>query len=407
MDKMDQKKRIMLFGMGDVCYSLIDILNAKVIEEFAARGVECDIVQIVGRKGYTEEIYNRLSSGEYAAALSFNSAGENQLKLTNGENMFDHFNVPFFLFLLDHPMDHVVKLKGAGKGLHVICIDRDHPAYIKRGFSEIEHTHFTLLGGLPAPAGAVFSEEQFEQRPKDIVLTASRVNLEQREEAILSLSDGMRSIALSLLDLLLDERSLDNEQALERVIADKGLSGISGEEFAMLEAMTNSVNIYVRAYVREEIVRTLMASDLKIDIYGKGWEALADEMGPNVRLHAAVPYTETPKIYYDSKLVLNVMPWFKNGSHDRIPSSMLSGAVPLTDHSKLLDEWFLTDDEDKKTVAFYDLSHTEKITGIAKDLLSDTHALYLRSERGRNYAFAHMSWSNTARDVLKFMGIDQ
>ena len=56
MDKMDHKKRIMLFGMGDVCYSLIDILNAKIIEEFAARGVECDIVQIVGRKGYTEEI---------------------------------------------------------------------------------------------------------------------------------------------------------------------------------------------------------------------------------------------------------------------------------------------------------------------------------------------------------------
>ena len=153
MDKMDHKKRIMLFGMGDVCYSLIDILNAKIIEEFAARGVECDIVQIVGRKGYTAEIYNRLSSGEYAAALSFNSAGENQLKLTNGENMFDHFNVPFYLFLLDHPMDHVVKLKGAGKGLHVICIDRDHPAYIKRGFPEIEHTHFTLLGGLSAPAG--------------------------------------------------------------------------------------------------------------------------------------------------------------------------------------------------------------------------------------------------------------
>lgn len=40
----------------------------------------------------------------------------------------------------------------------------------------------------------------------------------------------------------------------------------------------------------------------------------------------------------DAKVSLNVMPWFKDGAHDRVFNSILNGAVCVTDPSRYLEE---------------------------------------------------------------------
>ena len=70
----------------------------------------------------------------------------------------------------------------------------------------------------------------------------------------------------------------------------------------------------------------------------------------------------------DSRLSLNVMPWFKDGAHDRIFNSMCNGAVCITDHSKYLDE-ILTPDEN---IIFYDLKQLDKLPEIFENALNDT-----------------------------------
>ena len=45
-----------------------------------------------------------------------------------------------------------------------------------------------------------------------------------------------------------------------------------------------------------------------------------------------------------AKITLNVMPWFKNGAHDRVFNAMLNGSVSLTDGSVYLDDEVLCDD---------------------------------------------------------------
>ena len=53
-----------------------------------------------------------------------------------------------------------------------------------------------------------------------------------------------------------------------------------------------------------------------------------------------------------SKISLNVMPWFKNGIHDRIFNSCLNGAVSLSDSSIYIDELFT----DRQNIILYDLN---------------------------------------------------
>ena len=167
-----------------------------------------------------------------------------------------------------------------------------------------------------------------------------------------------------------------------------------------MEAMLNSVNIYARAYVREEAVRFIMASGFPFDIFGTGWDSVAEESAGNVTVHKPVSYGDIPELYLQSKLVLNVMPWFKNGSHDRIPMAMLAGAVAMTDHSRLLDEWFLKDKENGKRLVFYDIEHPEMLPEMITDVLSDDKKLSGIAGRGYEYAVKNLTWKKTAEDVI-------
>ena len=42
----------------------------------------------------------------------------------------------------------------------------------------------------------------------------------------------------------------------------------------------------------------------------------------------------------ESAFVLNVMPWFKSGIHDRVLNAMYNGAVSITDSSSMMDTCF-------------------------------------------------------------------
>ena len=66
-----------------------------------------------------------------------------------------------------------------------------------------------------------------------------------------------------------------------------------------------------------------------------------------------------------AKISLNVMPWFKDGAHDRVFNSMLNGAVCLSDGSRYLDEC-LKDGED---YVKYDLADLAELPGKIRRIL--------------------------------------
>lgn len=393
-------KRIMLFGMGDVCYDIISSFNSKLKEYLENKGIAVDLINVNGRTGYSRDIVECFEKNSYAAAISFNSAGEGVIKGKDGINLFDQYNVPYYLFLLDHPMDHYVKIVNGPDNMHVICIDRDHVDYVRKLRPDTEKIHFILPGGMETDGAKDVSEADFLKRPYELVFTGTRNDLSALGDDILSLEQPFKTIAAELAELMLSERQLTNDEALERILKDNGLEGLPGSDFAAMENVVNRANLYVRTYVREEIVRILMASDISFDIFGNGWDGLMSEAGENVRLHGSVSYSETLRLNGQAKLMLNIMPWFKNGSHDRIPTAMLNGAAVLTDHSRYLDECFLTEAGNDEKLFFYDIEHPERVGSIASEILADKERLYRTAGRGREYAEGHMTWEQTGDALL-------
>ena len=95
-----------------------------------------------------------------------------------------------------------------------------------------------------------------------------------------------------------------------------------------------------------------MDAGLKVHTYGEGYNYIECQHPENIIQHGSANSQQCLDKISQAKISLNVMPWFKDGAHDRVFNSCLNGAVSLTDSSRYLDEIF-TDDEN---ILFYDLN---------------------------------------------------
>ena len=97
------------------------------------------------------------------------------------------------------------------------------------------------------------------------------------------------------------------------------------------------VDYYTRGKERVELIRAI--KDVPVDVFGEtsqemdvnrqGWEYYLRDC-KNVRLHPSVPFSTSLEMLKQSKIALNSMPFFKNGTHERVFTALGSGALPIT-----------------------------------------------------------------------------
>lgn len=126
----------------------------------------------------------------------------------------------------------------------------------------------------------------------------------------------------------------------------------------------------LRSRARAEVIRTLANADVKVHIYGEGWQYL-DCKQENLVLHDRIPFDETIPLTADARIVLNVMPWFKSGVHDRVYSAMLNQSVCLTDGSEYVNRT-LTDGNE---VLLYSLERLDELPVKVKEYLQKPQEL--------------------------------
>ena len=112
-------------------------------------------------------------------------------------------------------------------------------------------------------------------------------------------------------------------------------------------------------------------------------------------------YLESLDIMADSKIVLNMMPEFKRGTHDRVVCAMCNGAVALTDPSTYYETEF-TDGED---IVFYDMANLEELPRIVNDILSDEEKAGSIALNGQKKALLDHTWKNSADELIRMMGL--
>ena len=337
------------------------------------------------------------SQPKVTAAVSFNfdgCSGEDYMVDVHGINFFEAREIPFINIVVDHPFYYHRFLPFLPADYTQISIDREHERYLQRFFPDLKRGPFLPL------AGTTLWEEGrlpgWEERPIDLIFTGNYTPPERFEKDITRINDEYTAFYHGIIDDFIAHPHLDMTQGIIRHLWE-GVEDISEEGIRDIMPNMVMIDLYVRNYFRGEIVRTLADAGLAVTCLGSGWDSLKCRHPENIRKSGLVDSAACLRELSRAKISLNVMPWFKDGAHDRVFNSMLNGAVCFTDGSRYLKEEL----EDGKDVMFYELDAREELPDRVRSLLGHREAWEAVQDRAWRTAGERHTWADRAERLHK------
>ncbi len=336
------------------------------------------------------------------------------------EWLWDVYHCPCFNIVVDHPYYYHRFLGEIPKGYIHISIDRKHDAYMKQYFPQIKLGPFLPLAGTQVdpleyvhvsdlaegyrtiPAG--MSEQDYirsllndagnlpiKARPIDIVFTGNYTNPHKFDQYIYRNGEDYAKFYFAVIDELLSDSTKTVEEVIEKHLEIE-CPGTPTSELLKVFGASIFIDLYVRSVLRGRAVQTLADAGLKVAVFGDGWDKLECAHPENIIDGKNVDSLKCLQMIQLAKCSLNVMPWFKDGAHDRVFNTMLNGALLITDSSIYLRE-ILHEDED---CIMYDLQNIERMPEKVKALLDDPDRLQETVDRAYAIAAAGHTWADRA-----------
>ena len=441
------KKHIIILKKGNVCYGSTSYFAERINEEFKKTGISSEIVDINSKEDAERFVqkYERLN--EVTDIIDFNT---DVFSYIFSENYYDNYNaeddvagpecaggsvkydrenyifdikndssggdyVKLWHIILDHPLYHISVLKQPLKNMRVVCLDETHAEYIRKYYSHIKEVIV-----MPLPADTAKSLVPYNERSRNVLFTGTYTSSE--DIVAFAMRSGGDSVEIKNFQTMHKEPAqefinsmhifnkmagylLENpcetiEKAYtfalgditeEKVLRETAAAFADGLELNFLADM------FIRAVIREELLMEMLRNGIDVDIFGHGWEKFVEKCGNveksegrfkgKINICGEVDYRQLPELYADTKIALNVLPWFKAGQHDRIALAMCNGCVCVTDESTYLEKKFV----DGENIFMYSLEDMTGAAMLVRDLL--THPLEAARAAAKGYVCAVSSLS--------------
>lgn len=283
------------------------------------------------------------------AALFLNHTGLNLLT-EKRESIWNSLQVDCYDFIVDHPMYYHAALIFPIRQLTFLCVDQYHQKFIQRFYPKVKSVFFPHAG-LKADLPMI----PFEERSMDLIFTGAYLIDHDVEFHTQGLSSGLKQIWMECFQMLKSHPHLTLEQTIETCFQTKGIQ-LPNDDLRDTVRLFRDMDGMLRSYARAKVVKTLADHDVKMHIYGEGWQYL-DCKQENLIIHDRIPFDDTIPLMADARIVLNIMPWFKSGVHDRVYTAMLNQSVCLTDSSEYMDQIL----EDGKNAILFSLDRLDEL----------------------------------------------
>ncbi|MDN4492221.1 glycosyltransferase [Ureibacillus aquaedulcis] len=313
--------------------------------------------------------------------LSFNGIGHD-LKI-HGESLYDYLKIPIVMWLVDHPIHLYQRIIEPINHKIVVCIDETHVDYIEQNIQEEIITSFI------SHAAKKESLQLDAQKRYDVVFAGHIATTDQYEETLNQVENyipNFRDKVITKLNLQgnIDLRLLMNDFYHEQPSLKQTLNEIG---------VMNILDRYIRAVKRERIINDLLNQDVTIDFFGIIPENHPFLLNSNFKNHGSIPFEEMKRIFRASKMVLNILPNFPNGGHERIFTSMMQGALPLTDTNLYIKKHL-------KEVIGFDLVDFSGAGNVILEILGNEAELKKQIKNNHQIAYENHSWENRVVEML-------
>lgn len=325
--------------------------------------------------------------------------------------LWDTYHIPCYNIAADHPYFYDDRLKDLPEKYRHISIDRRQKAYFEEFYPEYVSRGFLPLAGTglrqgedEAKTGKAGAQGDAEQAAPcyDVILTGNYTKLSFFEPYINWINEEYAAFYRGIIDDLLEHPACTVEEvALAHCEREMGKEPNDQLRIALHKMIF--IDLYVRNYWRGKAVRTLVNAGIPVHVVGKGWEELEDVRHPEcLKLHPQTDSVTCLEMLADAKVSLNVMPWFKDGAHDRVFNSILNGAVCVTDPSCYLEEEL----HEGEGVCYVALQDMDALPEKVKDLLQNDSGRNEIVRRGRAIVEQKHTWAQRAKTLAAWIAED-
>ena len=386
------KKHFLLFQVKSVCYDSYIYFSNALAKALTNAG---HAVEIFSALEEPLEAAERFVGRTFDAIIDFNSELP-MLQMEDDSYFLDHIDAPFYDVILDHPLYHHKKLKQQLRDFHILCLDENHRNYITTYYPHIASAHvWEMTGDDICP-----NEISYPPKDIDVLFSGTYTSPCEVADSIDTCPAFLGNLTRNLIELIEAEPSLTQEAALQKLLPSLDEAEVIEENFTLHMQACFLCDSYLRAAKREQLLVHLAKENIPLTLCGNGWRKSPLAQFPQIQIIDDTSFYDTFSLFRRAKITLNLLPEFKNGSHDRVYSAMLNHSLCLTDASPLLKKEFA----DGRELCFYDAQNPEGLTHCIQDLLIDESRCISITQNG--YAAAKKDHTWDARVVSLMTVLD-
>lgn len=369
--------------------------TGEIARELAGRGHDTFILDLLNPSNplHSMQEFMTFCGQKVDAVICFNRAGIHDDTLIN---LWDALDVCTLHILMDHPLRlHPTMEKHPRKYIQ-FCPDEEHVEYVKKYFPGVEHIEFL------AHAGTIDDKPPIPYTDKkyDIVFSATYYTPESKLpelEALFPKDSAMYDIFMQIeKDLTINTDKSLIQSVLD--ILDANNMPLSDNAVRTIMRNMTPIDWMVRMHYRGKVVQMLVDAGFHVHVLGRGWENHPSAGTDHLHIMSdRIDLADTFDYMRDARINLNVMPWFKAGTHDRIFNTMLRRSICLTDSSTWIDSHY----EDGKDIVLYNLKQLDRLPEIADYWLNHPSEAQALIEKAYEKTAANYTWANCVDAILE------
>lgn len=358
----------------------------KLAEALNRKKIETKVIDVKERP-IEGDLGAEILNYEPDLTCSFNSITH----LPDGKYLWDVLQLPHWSILLD-PVLYSIGLINSPYSI-ISCVDRfDVEATRSQNFQNIFFWPHATEADI---------KESRDKREYDVVMLGSCYDYESLK---LSWQQRFPKTIHKVLDdaisIVLSDRNISLADSLVTAWNAAKLSPV-GVDFMDLFFC---LDYYVRGRDRVELVRSVRDAHVHVfgmlntdaPVFKRGWKHYMGSK-KNVTIHSDVNFNEALNILKKSKICLNSVPSFKNGTHERVFSGLACGSLPLASHSIYLEEQFVPN----KELLFYQPGKWDTVSETVSTYLADEGKRADAVAKGRKKVMQHHTWDNRVEQLLQ------
>lgn len=357
----------------------------KFAEALLRKGVETHILSW-SHGPFPEELVEEVRKLKPTLTASFHQLPEQE----DGKYFWDRLHMNHWSILVD-PVFYDLELMRSANSI-ISCVD-------KGDCELLQSYHFTRNFFFPHAVDKNLLSITNDDRPIDVLFLGTCYDPEHLYKYWEK--NYSKNILNVLEDAVTKVLTETNTTFVRALLLSLVTSGIDPKEVEF-DRLANYVDMYSRGIDRLNLIRSI--TDVPVHVYGdkcwreeqpiEDWNFYLSKQA-NVTVHPPVSFTEGLKLLQRSKICLNSMPFFKQGTHERVFSAIACGALPLTNLNPYLENEFRNDE-----ILFYQSNSLKSVNHQIQETLMDSQARSKKIVEGQAVLLNNHTWDQRVDTLL-------